>query len=274
MPGGAGQLSSGGGGQGRGAGAVTAEHSWVAERPQAPYLGEVGPSRGCRRSQGMSGRRPGRSLPVRSSGPPWGCPSDRSSGRPASRCPVSRRPGHPGVRPDRLWCPRRCRRAVRAALDPGVARVAGRPGRAQRVDVPPVRGRGGRLPASGLTGRAWCGGCRCLLAGGSTVARAAAWPATRRRRRLGPGGPTRALVQGQDAGWVAGERGTQQVLTGPAGRPGQVAGVVLTNGPGPRGGDHAVWSLGEGGPAASSSGGPTRFGGGAESVRPRHGRSA
>jgi hypothetical protein len=36
MPGGAGQLSSGGGSQGRGAGAVTAEPSWVAERPQAP----------------------------------------------------------------------------------------------------------------------------------------------------------------------------------------------------------------------------------------------
>jgi hypothetical protein len=36
MPGGAGQLSSGGGAQGRGAGAVTAEQSWVAERPQAP----------------------------------------------------------------------------------------------------------------------------------------------------------------------------------------------------------------------------------------------
>jgi hypothetical protein len=36
MPGGAGQLSSGSGGQGRGAGAVTAEPSWLAERPQVP----------------------------------------------------------------------------------------------------------------------------------------------------------------------------------------------------------------------------------------------
>jgi hypothetical protein len=36
MPGGAGQLSSGSGGQGCGAGAVTAEPSWVAERSQAP----------------------------------------------------------------------------------------------------------------------------------------------------------------------------------------------------------------------------------------------
>jgi hypothetical protein len=36
MPSGAGQLSSGGGGQGRSAGAVTAEPSWVTERPQAP----------------------------------------------------------------------------------------------------------------------------------------------------------------------------------------------------------------------------------------------
>jgi hypothetical protein len=53
-----------------------------------------------------------------------------------------------------------------------------------------------------ITGKGWCGGCRCLLAGGSTVARAAAWPAFRLRRRLGPGGPTRALLQGQvPAGW-------------------------------------------------------------------------
>jgi hypothetical protein len=36
MPSGAGQLSSGGGGQGRGAGAVHAEPSWVVERRRAP----------------------------------------------------------------------------------------------------------------------------------------------------------------------------------------------------------------------------------------------
>jgi hypothetical protein len=36
MPGGAGQLSSGGGGQGPGIAAVTAEPFWVAERSQAP----------------------------------------------------------------------------------------------------------------------------------------------------------------------------------------------------------------------------------------------
>ena len=43
--------------------------------------------------------------------------------------------------------------------------VAGRPGRAQRVDVPPmVGGRRGRLPASGLTRRGWCGVGRGWLA--------------------------------------------------------------------------------------------------------------
>jgi len=136
MPGGAGQLSSGGG-QGRGAGAVTAEPSWVAERPQSRW-----PGARSGRPGGVAGREDVRT-PARpvvplsaSSGPPWGCPSNRSSGHPASTRPVSRRPGHPGVRTDTLWCPRRCRRPVRA-LDPGLARCGGRPGRAQRVDMPP-----------------------------------------------------------------------------------------------------------------------------------------
>jgi hypothetical protein len=62
------------------------------------------------------------------------------------------------------------------------------------------------------------------------VARAAAWPASRRRRRLGPGGPIRALVQGWGVGRVAGEHGTEQVLIGPAGRSRQVVGVVPTMG--------------------------------------------
>jgi len=76
-------------------------------------------------------------LVVDSSGPRWGCPSDRSSGHPASGASgvqasgpiqVSGRTG--------LRCPRRCRRPVRA-LDLEWLGVAGHPGWAQRVDVAP-----------------------------------------------------------------------------------------------------------------------------------------
>jgi hypothetical protein len=154
MPSGAGQLSSGGG-QGRGAGAATAEPSWVAERPRRRDPGAVGPPSAWSPGAGMSGRRPGRLLPCPPRpGPPWDV---RPTGRadiqhPRVRCP--------GVRCPRVRCPRvrclgvRCisgvrtdRPAVSAALPPrcprragsGVARCGGPPGWAQRVDVP--RGR-------------------------------------------------------------------------------------------------------------------------------------
>jgi hypothetical protein len=167
------QLSSGGGGQGRGAGAITAEPSWVAERPRRRDPGEVGPPSGWSPAARMLGRRPGRSLPVRLVRSAVGCPSNRSSGRPAFRRPVPRRPRPPGVRTDRPLvsaalpppCPRRA--------GPGVARCGRppRPGAAgPRAPCPVVRGRRGRLPASGLTRRGWCGVGRGWLARGSTVA--------------------------------------------------------------------------------------------------------
>jgi hypothetical protein len=245
MPGGAGQLSRGGGGQGRGA--VTAEPSWAAERPSRRDPGEVGPPSGCRRSRGCPDAGQAGRCPVRL------VRSRRGDVRPTGRADIQR----PRVRCPRVRCPvpSRCPdgpgsgvRGAAAALS--AARwplewlgVAGRSGRAQRVDVPVVRGRRGRLPASGRTARGWCGVGRGWLARGSTLGQgrrlagvpAAAPPGRRADTGAGPG---------QGAGRVAGEHGAEQVLTGPAGRPGQVAGVVPDHGPGSRGGDHAGWSLG------------------------------
>jgi hypothetical protein len=176
---------------------------------------------------------------------------------------VSRRPGHPGVRPDRPL--------VSAALPPPCPRAGPRSGSVWRAAP---AGRSGSTCRRGL----WAGWSPAGIGpdGKGMVRR---WPwlarprvdvaqgrrlaAFRRRRRLGPSGRhgrwSRARVP---AGW-RGSMGQSRRSPAPAGRPGQVAGVVLTNGPGPRGGDHAGWSLGESGPVASSPGGPTRFGGGA-----------
>jgi hypothetical protein len=146
----------------------------------------------------MSGRRPGRSLPCPPRPvPPWGCPSNRSSGRQASMRPVSRRPGQPGVRTDRP--------PVSAALPPGCPRRAGpRSGSVWRAapagrSGPTCRrvcGRRGRLPASVLTRRGWGGVGRGWLAPGSTVARGRGFG-----RR--PGGAVLALV-GRHGRWLSG----------------------------------------------------------------------
>jgi hypothetical protein len=173
MPSGAGQLSSGCGGQ-------------AAAQVPSP-----------------SGRRSDRSLP---------CPRPRSRRgdvRPTGRADVQR-PGVrcPGVRCIQvsgrtgLRCPRRCRRAVRAALDLEWLGVAGRPrvgAVGRRVAV--VRGRRGRLPASGRTGRdgaalAVLARRRVTVAQGRLLGRrpgwGAAWPPGRHGRwsRAGcrPGG--------------------------------------------------------------------------------------
>jgi hypothetical protein len=155
----------------------------------------------------MSGRRPGRSLP---------CPrpqSRREDVRPTGRADVQRpgvqRPGvqRPGVRcpgvrciqvsgRTGLRCPRRRRRAVRAALDPGVARVAGR----LRI------GRSGSTCPRGLwapwspactrpDGKGWCRVGRAWLAQGLIGAQgrrlagvpAAAPPGRRADTGAGPG---------------------------------------------------------------------------------------
>jgi hypothetical protein len=175
--------------------------------------------------------------------PIGGLPGRADLQRPGVRC--SRCPVHPGVRTDTP--------PVSAALPPRVSAPrwtwsgsAWRAAPAGRSGSTCPRGLWAAWSPAGIGphGKRWRGGCRCLLAGGSTVARAAAWPASRLRRRLGPGGPTGALVQGQGAGRVAGSMGPSRCSPAPVGRPGQVAGVVPGHGPGPGGGDHAGWSLG------------------------------
>ena len=245
--------------------------------PKSPYLGEVGPPSGWSPGARMSGRRPGRSLPCPPRPvPPRRCPSNRSSGhpastRPVSRRPVSRRPVHPGVRTDRPLvsaalppcCP--CRAGPRS----GSVWRAARLGAADRRAV--GRGRRGCLPVSGLTARGWRGVGGGWLARGSTVARAAARPASRLRRRPGRWA-TGGAGQGQGANRVTGEHGMEQVLTGPRRVSWAVVGVVPGHGPGLGGGDHAAWSLARGGPVASSSG--DRLGSVGDSLRPQRGRGA
>jgi hypothetical protein len=160
-------------------------------------------------------------------------PVERTSGVQASGVQASGAAGCPGVRCSRVSG--RTRSGVRGAAALSAPRwtpewlgVVGRPGRAQRVDVPVVRGRRGRLPASGRTGRN--GSALAVLARmRSTVARAAAWPASGCSAALAPAGRHGALVQGQGAGrWR--EPGMEQVLTGPGRASWQVAGVVADHG--------------------------------------------
>jgi hypothetical protein len=224
----------------------------------------------------MSGRWPGRTLP---------CPHPQSRGgdvRPTGRADV-RCPGVrcPGVRCNQvsgrtgLRCPRRYRRAVRAALDLEWLGAAGRP-RVGRSGSTCRRGpRAAWSPAGiGPDGKGWCGVGRAGSHEGRPSPRAAAWLASRLRRRL-TAGPTRRW-SGAGAGRVVGEPGMEQVLTGPrrASWAGHRRGA--DHGPGPGGGDHPAWSLGEGWPRSSSSGRPTRFGGEqlAAAARPRRMRRA
>jgi hypothetical protein len=138
--------------------------------------------------------------------------------------------------------PRQCRRAVRVALDLeglGGGRPAGRSG----SRCPRCPRAGGRLPASGLTGSEGAAVDRARLPRvdrrpGPTLGRrpgcGAAWPPGRH-----------GLVQGQvPAGW--GSPGHSRCSPVPPQGVWAVAGVVPDHGPGPRGGDHAGWSLGEG----------------------------
>jgi hypothetical protein len=192
----------------------------VPSAPGAVTPGEVGPPSGCRRSRDV--RTPAGPVVAlsASSGPPWAVrPTGRADlQQPGVRCPGVRCSVHPGVRPDRLWCPRRCRRPVRAALDPGVARWRAAPAGRSESTCPGGLWAAWSPARIGPDGKGWRGGCRCLLAGGSTVAR----PPLGRR----PGGGA-TLAQRADTGAGpgpgcpagGGEHGTEQVLTGPAGRP-------------------------------------------------------
>jgi hypothetical protein len=277
MPGGAGQLSSGGGGQGRGAGAIAAEPSWVAERPRRRDPGEVGPPRGARRVRGV--RTPARPVVAlsASSGPPWDV---RPTGRADVQCPRVRCPGVrcPGVRGIQVSGRtgsgiRGAAAALSAPWTPEWLGVADRPGRAQRVDVPRGLWAAWSPACIGPDGKGMVRRWPWLARMRSTVARAAAWPAFRLRRRLGPSGPTRALVQGQGAGPDGGGARDRAGVHRPrrASWAGRRRGA--DQGAWTKGGDHAEWSLGE----RWSGGGELRrahpFGGGS-SLRPRRGRSA
>jgi hypothetical protein len=136
MPGGAGQLSSGGG-QGRGAGAVTAEPLWVAERPRRRDSGRGRAVERVSPVARMSGRRPVVALSASSGRRGMSVqPVDRTSSIQVSgvQCiQVSGRTGS-GVRGAAA--------ALSARWTPEWLGGAGRPGRAQRVDMPPWSGGG------------------------------------------------------------------------------------------------------------------------------------
>jgi hypothetical protein len=194
--------------------------------PSAPRRRDLGRGRAAQRvspvarcpDAGQAGR-----CPVRIPGPVVGTsvqPVERTSSVHASGVQC-----HPGVRTDTLRCPRRCRRAVRAALDPGVARCGG----------PPPVGRSGstcrRGPRAAWSpaciepdGKGWWGVGRAWLARGLTLARAAAWSASRLRRRRADTGA------GPEWRLGGGEHGTKQVLTGPPQVSWAVGGMVPTMG--------------------------------------------
>jgi hypothetical protein len=189
--GGAGQLSRGGGGQGRGAGAVTAEQSWVAERPRRRNPGEVGPPSGCRRSRGCPDAGQAGRCPVRLVRSAVGMsvqPVERTSSIHASGVQCIQVTG-------------RTRSGVRGAA----AALSARWTRSGSVWRAAPAGRSGSTCRPGPRA-AWSPACigpdgkgmvrhwPCLARMRSTVARAAAGPASRQQRRLGPQRPTRALV--------------------------------------------------------------------------------
>jgi hypothetical protein len=270
MPGGAEQLSSGGGGQGRGAGGVTAEPSWV-ERPRRRDPGEVEPPSGWSPVARMSGRRSGRSLPCLR--PPVRRGDVRPTGRADVRCLRVR---CPGVRCTR--CPDGQASGVRGAAAALSAPrwtlewlgVGGRLGWRSGSACPVVRGRRGRLPASGLTGRMvrrwpWLARTRVGCSPGPLLGWrpgcGAVWPPGRH-----------ALFQCQGAGRVAGRRGRSRCSLAPAGCPGQSPAWCPTMGL-----DREVVTTLRGrwarsGPVSSSSGGP--LGSVRSSPRPRCGRGA
>jgi hypothetical protein len=178
------------------------EPSWVAEHPRRRDPGEVGPPSGWSPVARMSGRRPGRSLPC----PPR--PVRDGDVRPTGRADIQR-PARPvSKRPGPSRCPDGPASGVRGAAAALSARWiwSGSVWRATPV------GRSGStcprgLPAAwspaciGPDGKGRGGGCRCLLAGGSTLAqgrRLAGVPAAAPPGRRADTGWSRARVP---AGW-------------------------------------------------------------------------
>jgi hypothetical protein len=167
-----------------GAGVVTAEPSWMAERRRRGNPSGVGPAQ--RRwpwpwpwPSRMSGRRTRHWSPVRVRCPPGGRLSTGSGGRPVSTRPVS-------TRPARSWCPDGYAsgdrgpgvRAVRTALDPGMRRCGGAAHVwARRVRYVAVVGEwlGRRCPELGSGRKGWSWVRLCLAPTGSTADRPPVW---------------------------------------------------------------------------------------------------
>jgi hypothetical protein len=189
----------------------------------------------------MSGRWPRRSLPCPRPGPAVGRPSSPSSGRPMSgvRCPVSRCPVFRC--PDGQVCAVRGTAAARSASRwTWSGWVWGPPAGPVGRGAPGVRGR--VVACIGPEGKRWCGGWPCPAATRSTVAqgrRLAGVPAAAPPGRRADTGWSRARVP---AGW--GSPGRSRCSPVPSQGVWAVAGVVPDHGLGPRGGDHAGWSLG------------------------------
>jgi hypothetical protein len=195
--------------------------------PDAATRARSGRLAGGRRSRGCPGAGYAGRRPVRVLCPPCGRPSNRSSGRPVSTRPVSTRPV--STRPAPSRCPDGRASGVRgsAAALSGPRwtlewlGAAGRPRWAQWVRrAAVVRGRRGRLPAPGLTGRDG--------AGLAVVARTRVdgRPGPPHHTRTGCGAalgawPTSELVQRQGAGRLAGSTRTPSCSPIPQVRPGR-----------------------------------------------------
>jgi hypothetical protein len=167
-----------------GAGVVTAEPSWMAERRRRGNPSGVGPAQ--RRwpwpwpwPSRMSGRRPRHWSPVRVRCPPGGRLSTGSGGRPVSTRPVS-------TRPARSWCP-----DGHASGDRGPASALSAPRwilACVGAVGPPTSGRVGcdmsrwsasgwvvAAPNWGLAGKGWSWVRLCLAPTGSTADRPPVW---------------------------------------------------------------------------------------------------
>ena len=233
--------------------------------PDAATRARSGRPAGGRRSRGCPGAGYAGRRPVRVLCPPCGRPSNRSSGRPVSTRPVATRPvaTRPvSTRPAPSRCPVSTRPAPSRCPDGRASGVrgsaaalsgprwtlewlgaAGRPRWAQWVRCAAVvRGRRGRLPAPGLTGRDG--------AGLAVVARTRVdgRPGPPHHTRTGCGAaldawPTSELVQRQGAGRLAGSTRTPSCSPIPPVASWAGAGVVPDHGAGQGGGDHALWSL-------------------------------
>ena len=163
-----------------GAGVVTAEPSWMAERRRRGNPSGVGPAqRRCPWPSRMSGRRTRHWSPVRVRCPPGGRLSTGSGGRPVSTRPCPRDRRDPGVRTDTP--PVTVAPASALSAQRWILACVGAVG-------PPTSGRVGcdmsrwsasrwvvAAPNRGLAGKGWSWVRLCLAPTGSTADRPPVW---------------------------------------------------------------------------------------------------